>query len=154
MARWDEFERLAPEIAAGGRKLIYQHGIGLGYLATVRKDGGPRLHPFCPIIAAGGLYGLFVPSPKRYDLARDGRSAIHAFPADEVDDEFYVAARAHPEPSATVREAVAEVYRASGGNTNDTEDLFEFDIERALLATYKFRGDWPPLYQKWAAAGG
>ena len=154
MARWEEFERSAPDIAAGGRKLIYQYGIGLGFLATVRKDGGPRIHPFCPIIAAGGLYGFLVPSPKRHDLARDPRAAIHALSPEDVDDEFYLQVRARQEPDTAVREAVAEVYRATGGNTNDTELLFEFDIERALLATYKKRGDWPPLYRKWAAPGG
>jgi len=154
MARWEEFERLAPEIAEGGRNLIYQYGIGLGYLATVRKDGGPRIHPFCPIIAAGGLYGLLVPSPKRHDLARDPRAAIHALSPEEVDDEFYLAVRARREPDLAVLEAVAEVYRATGGDTNDTEMLFEFDIDRALLATYKHRGDWPPLYRKWSAPGG
>lgn len=154
MARWEEFERAAPELAEGGRKLIYQHGTGLGYLATVRKDGGPRIHPFCPILAAGGLYGLLIPSPKRDDLFRDGRAAIHAFPADEVDDEFYCAVLAHREPDPAVREAVAAVYRASGGDTNDSELLFEFDIRQALLATYRFRGDWPPKYLKWQAPQG
>jgi len=154
MARWEEFERSAPEIAEGGRKLIYQYGIGLGFLATVRKDGGPRIHPFCPIIAVGGLYGLLVPSPKRIDLIRDPRAAIHALSPEDVDDEFYLQVRARPEPDLAVREAVAEVYRSFGGDTDDTEMLFEFDIERALLATYKQRGDWPPLYRKWAAPGG
>ena len=153
MARWQEFENQAPEIAEGGRALIYQHGIGLGYLATVRKDGGPRIHPFCPSIAVGGLYGLLGPSPKRRDLARDPRAAIHAFPAEEVDDEFYLAVRARREPDAAICEAVTAVYRATGGNTSDDELLFEFDIERALLATYKHRGDWPPLYRKWADKG-
>lgn len=153
MARWQEFEQQAPEIAAGGRALIYQHGIGLGYLATVRKDGGPRIHPFCPIIAAGGLYGLIGPSPKRHDLRRDPRAAIHAFPAEAVDDEFFLQVLAMPIDVAAVRQAVVETYRATGGNTSNDELLFEFDIERALLATYEKRPSWPPLYRKWADKG-
>jgi hypothetical protein len=48
MATWSEFEQADPTMAAAGRKLLYQFGIGLGYLATVRKDGGPRVHPICP----------------------------------------------------------------------------------------------------------
>jgi hypothetical protein len=28
--------------------MLYHFGVPLGYLATVRRDGGPRLHPFCP----------------------------------------------------------------------------------------------------------
>ena len=56
MKRWNEFAAGKPEMAEAGRALIYQFRVGLGYLATVRKDGGPRVHPVCPIIANGGLY--------------------------------------------------------------------------------------------------
>jgi hypothetical protein len=47
MATWSEFSRSAPEIAELGRKQLLQFGLGLAFLATVRKDGGPRLHPVC-----------------------------------------------------------------------------------------------------------
>ena len=53
--------------------LLYQFGVGLAFLATVRRDGGPRVHPMCPLIHQGGLYGFFVPGPKQADLHRDGR---------------------------------------------------------------------------------
>ena len=154
MPRWNEFAAQAPEIAEQGRSLIYQFGIGLGFLATVRKDGGPRLHPFCPIQAAGGLYGLIIASPKRDDLLRNGQYAIHTFPKEESDDEFYLTGTAHREHDAAIREEVVASYRATGGNTNDDEWLFEFDIERVLLAIYKKRSEgntWPPTYSKWAA---
>jgi hypothetical protein len=68
--------------------------VGLGFLATVREDGGPRLHPVCPVIAVEGLYMFVVPSPKRADLRRDGRYALHSYPPEEVDDEFFVTGRA------------------------------------------------------------
>ena len=74
--RWDQFASERPEMAEAGRALIYQFKVGLGYLATVRKDGGPRVHPVCPVIANGGLY-VFVgnQTPKLHDLLRDGRYA-------------------------------------------------------------------------------
>jgi hypothetical protein len=151
MATWAQFARSAPEMAEAGRKLIYQLGDGFGFLATVRKDGGPRLHPFCPIITGGGLYGLIGPSPKRYDLLRDGRYAIHSMPPKDVDDEFYVTgASRRIEDEGTIRAARA-AYEATGGSTSDDDWLFEFDIERALLATYEPRPSWPPEYRKWAA---
>jgi len=53
VARWEDLERQAPELAGHGRRLLYQFGLGLGFLATIRPDGGPRLHPFCPIVADG-----------------------------------------------------------------------------------------------------
>jgi hypothetical protein len=42
-------------MAEAGYALLYQYRVGLGYLATVRKDGGPRVHPVCPVIARDGL---------------------------------------------------------------------------------------------------
>src|SRR5260370_27353557 len=108
--RWVDFEHEAPELAGAGRSLLYRFGPGLGYLATLRRDGAPRVHPVCPVVANGGLY-VFIGnhSPKRRDLVDDGRFALHTFPLPEVDDEFYVAGTAalaeEPSGRATVYEA-------------------------------------------------
>jgi hypothetical protein len=147
MARWEQFAEREPRLSEAGRALFYQYGPGLGFLATVRADGGPRMHPICPVIAEGGLYAFIVPSPKRGDLARDGRFAMHSFPAEATDDEFYIAGKAAPEADAAVRAAVADAYH---DDAKDEWRLFHFDIERALLSTYRFRGDWPPVYSKWS----
>ena len=153
MVSWGTFAQQAPEIAEGGHKLIYQYGIGLGFLATVRPDGGPRLHPFCPVVFERGLYGLIIPSPKRTDLHRDGRYAIHANQPEDVDDEFYVTGRARYIPDETLASKVRAAFVATGGTTTDDEELFEFDIERVLWAKYERRGQWPPVYRKWSAGG-
>jgi len=152
MARWNEFEQRSPEIAARGRALLYQHGIGLGYLATVRKDSGPRVHPFCPILTESGLYGLIAPSPKQADLLRDGRFALHTFPVPDRDDEFYLTGRVIDRRDRALVDHVRASFLACGGTSTADELLFEFDIEHALLATYKKRGEpnnWPPIYTKW-----
>jgi hypothetical protein len=151
MARWEDVERGAPELAAAGRRLLYQYGLGLGFLATVRRDGGPRLHPFCPIVAGGGLWGFIGPSPKRDDLRRDGRVAVHSFPPTEVDDEFYVQGRAVEVDDATVIRAVRAAYTAP--IQGDDELLFEILPERAMLATYGPRPCWPPTYSRWVEGG-
>ena len=152
MATWAEFEAAAPEMAAAGRALLYQFGPGLGYLATVRKDGGPRLHPFCPAIAEGGIFGLIIPSPKQDDLLRDGRYALHTFPKPDGDDEFYLTGTARRVDDPARRAAVLAAYLSTGATSEGTETFFEFDIERALLAIYPKRGDgpgWPPTYTTW-----
>ena len=139
-------------MADAGRALIYQFRVGLGYLATIRKDGGPRVHPVCPVIANDGLY-LFIgnQSPKVHDLRRDGRFALHSFPNPEVDDEFYVAGTVQQVDDADIRRVVYEAYTATGASTsNDT--LFELLLERALHAKYGPRPSWPPIYTKWIAA--
>jgi hypothetical protein len=152
MKRWCEFAEERPEMADAGRALIYQFRVGLGYLATIRKDGGPRVHPVCPVIANDGLY-LFIgnQSPKVHDLRRDGRFALHSFPNPEVDDEFYVAGTVQQVDDADIRRVVYEAYTATGASTsNDT--LFELLLERALHAKYGPRPSWPPIYTKWIAA--
>lgn len=51
---WTEFERQQPALADAGRRQLYQVGIGLAFLATVRPDGGPRVHPVCPVLSDAG----------------------------------------------------------------------------------------------------
>lgn len=155
--RWSAFEAAAPEMAAGGRKLLYQFGVGLGYLATVRRDGGPRLHPICPTFLDGGLYALIGPSPKRGDLRRDGRYALHSFSAVDRDDEFYLTGGVQALPDPALAERVRAAFVALGGHSDVSEELFELFVHRALLATYKKRGEpnnFPPRYEVWRAGEG
>src|SRR3954471_22496991 len=91
MTTWDEFAAAAPALAASGEGLLTQFGPGLAFLATVRGDGGPRLHPICPVVVDGELWAFIITaSPKCADLRRDGRFALHSFPAAETDDEFVI----------------------------------------------------------------
>ena len=141
-----------PTLANRGRQILYNSGVPLGYLATVRKDGGPRVHPFCPILCNGGLYGLIGPSPKQHDLIRDGRYAIHSFPLRDRDDEFYLTGHSVVRDEGSLEQTVRAAYEATGGGSVGSERLFEFMIERVLLSTYKERGEpdnWPPIYEKW-----
>jgi Pyridoxamine 5'-phosphate oxidase len=152
MKRWGELAAEAPELAEAGRALFYQYKIGLAYLATLRRDGAPRLHPVCVTLADGGLY-LFIgnASPKVHDLRRDGRCALHSFPVPDVDDEFMVGGRAERIDDPAVRRAAYRAYTATGATTqNDT--LFEVRIERALHARYGPRPSWPPAYTRWRCA--
>jgi len=146
---WAEFAAQAPELAEHGRRLLYQHGPGLAFLATVRRDGAPRLHPICPTIVDGGLYALIGASPKRGDLVRDGRYALHAHQGDQSDDEFFLAGRARRLDDAALREAVFAALTSTGVQPGAEDSLFEFRIERALHAAYASRGQWPPARTIW-----
>jgi hypothetical protein len=151
MRRWNEFAAESPGMAQAGHALIYQFRVGLGYLATVRRDSGPRVHPVCPVIASGGLY-VFVgnQSPKLHDLLRDGRFALHSFPNPEVHDEFYVSGRVRRVDDPEIRKIIHDAYTATGAFTTD-DTLFELWLERALHAKYGPRPSWPPAYRKWSA---
>ena len=80
MLNWGRFRRSAPELAAAGRELIYQNGVGLALLGTVRDDGGPRVHPVSPIVVEEGLYALLLVSPKLADLVLGQRSGLSRLP--------------------------------------------------------------------------
>ena len=155
MARWEDLERQAPEIAEQGRTLLYQHGCGLAYLATNRADGGLRIHPFCPVVTAGGIYGLIGDSPKRADLARGSKYAIHAFNKPNSDDEFMISGAVRRVYDADEIAAVSKAYHATGASSSGEEWTFEFLVERALLSLYETlpdgRQSWPPKYLKWSA---
>jgi hypothetical protein len=151
---WGEFAAAAPEMAAGGRRLLYQWGLGLGFLATVRPDGGPRLHRMCPIIHDDGLYAFITDSPKRRDLLRDGRYALHTEGPPDNDDEFYVTGRAVVVPPDDARQE--PIYKqfmeerklevAPGAISDDI--LFELLLERVLYGVTTGHGA-PPEFTFW-----
>src|SRR5882672_7428615 len=108
MMTWKEFATAQPELAEVGRSLLFQFKVGLAFLATVRKDGAPRLHPVCPVLSNDHLFVLVPPtSPKRRDLLRDGRYALQTFPQPKPgSDEFYIAGKTILVEDATTRAAV------------------------------------------------
>jgi hypothetical protein len=51
---------------------------GLGLLATLRRDGSPRISGIEPLFADGELWlGMMPDSRKEADLRKDGRFALH-----------------------------------------------------------------------------
>jgi hypothetical protein len=127
---WSTFAAASPRIAADIRALLELYGQAFGYLATVRHDGGPRVHPVSPVIAEGGLYCFVTLSPKRRDLERDGRYALHAYPAENSDDEAYVAGRVRPVTDELRRLRLARLHRAA---PDIDWKLFELAIDVAML---------------------
>jgi hypothetical protein len=107
MLTWAAFRLARPDLAQAGRDLLYQVGVGLAFLATVRPDSGPRLHPFCPLVTDDALVAFIIPSPKQRDLHRDGRYALHSFPTPDNEDAFYLTGRVRLVEDATDRECSA-----------------------------------------------
>lgn len=154
MLGWAEFQRVRPDLAAAGRRLLYQFGVGLAFLATVRADGGPRLHPICPLVTDDALLGFLQPSPKRADLHRDGRYALHAFPPEDNEDAFSVNGRAVLVDDRTRRQAATAQFLAERKLTAappdfDAQDLFEFYLQRCPWTQTSGHGDWNPRHTIW-----
>jgi hypothetical protein len=156
MKSWFEFCQEAPELAKLGRSLLFPFHphIGLAFLATLRKDGAPRLHPVSLVLSNHHLYVLIPPtSPKCSDLQRDGRYAMQAFPSQEDKDneEFYLAGRAEPIRDIPMRQALVA---DTGILAEESEVLFELYLDRAMH-TKLVEQDTPqehPIHTKWRAS--
>lgn len=147
MATWATFAAAAPRIAAVGERLLHWRGeIAEGLLASVQGDAPPRVHPIYVRVVDGRLYGFIGRSAKRKDLEQDGRYALHAHQDPNVPDEFEVRGRASIVPPGAAHEAVAAAWYFE---TGDAYELFEFDVESAVLGERASQDDWPPVYATW-----
>ena len=140
MLTWGEFRSVRPDLGAAGHRLFYNVGIGLGFLATVRSDGGPRVHPICPILTDDHLYALILPGPKLNDLLRDRRFALHSetVPPPNQDDGFYLAGVPVEVTDPSTWEQVATQFLAERQLRArwpgfEEQVLFEFLFDRCLL---------------------
>jgi hypothetical protein len=154
MRSWLEFSEIRPDLAQDGRDLLYDLGVGLGFLATTRRDGGPRVHPVCPVIGANGLFVFVVPSPKQRDLHRDGRYALHTFPLERNEDAFYVTGAARYVEDDAVRRRLGHQFseeRSSLGvpAPGPEQHLFELHIDSAMLTRTTGHGDPEPQHTIW-----
>lgn len=158
MLTWGNFRQARPDLAEAGRALLYQFGVGLALLATVRRDGGPRVHPMCPVITDDGLFAFIIPSPKLNDLVRDGRYAMHGFPPAESEDAIYLTGSAETRLDASLRRSLATVFLSERGWSSqppgfEDQGLFEFLIDSCLLTKTTGHGDHEPKHTVWKAGG-
>lgn len=141
---WQLLEEQQPELAAFGLQRLDGK---VAYLATLRKDGSPRVHPMTPIIGEGHFFVFMEPtSPKGHDLRRDGRYAIHCSVTDTSGEsgEFILTGRAHPVEGAELR---ALAVRLCSYSPAERYVLFEFELESASATSYK--DDGQPVRQAW-----
>ena len=140
MASWDELAQLRPELMARARALFLIEQpdapgpAGLGYLATIRLDGGPRLHPISPAVLDGRLYAFILRrSPKAGDLLADARFALHSWPLPFRDDGFDDEEVAFTGRARLIEDDVLQGrVGAAVGDDPAKGVVFELDIETAL----------------------
>ena len=81
MTSWKDVETAAPELAAALQARFAAHRHAL--LATLRRDGSPRISGIETSFRGGDLWLAMMPdSRKAADLRRDPRFALHAAPVD------------------------------------------------------------------------
>lgn len=142
---WNIFEENAPELA----RLVFEKlNRKIAYLATLKKDGSPRLHPVTPFIGNGMLFIFTEPSsPKIRDLQRDGRYALHCSVGGEGPlIEILVSGEAVVISNPHVRREQAESIAASPVVT-DRYFLFEFQVNHVLVVEYD--EERKPVVHRW-----
>lgn len=133
---WKTFAYESPELAAFGRDRLLKSA---AYLATIKADGAPRVHPVTPIIGDGLFVFMEPGSPKGHDLRRDSRYALHCGVEDNSggDGEFVVHGRARLAEDAAIR-AQAE---ASASYTPAARYiLFELEVTSVQSTIYADSG--------------
>jgi len=130
---WKEFEEDSPQLASLGYERLNRK---IAYLAILKKDGSPRLHPVTPFIENGMLFMFTEPSsPKIRDLRRDGRYALHCSVNREGPlVEFLVSGNAEEISDLIVRAQAESI--AAAPVVNDSYVLFEFQVKRVLMVEY------------------
>jgi hypothetical protein len=152
MARWAEFEQSAPDLAASGRRrLVGADGGAIGFIATVSRDGLPRMAPVCPIFCERDVYlSVGIDTPKKFDLLNSGRYVLHAF-LGENDEEFQIAGRAllvkHVEERERVHASIQFSFKPD-------DPVFRLEIDRCLWGYWENVGkpDTRPVRRRWRAA--
>ncbi|HET6966175.1 MAG TPA: hypothetical protein VFH58_15470 [Acidimicrobiales bacterium] len=157
MTRWSEFAALRPDLEPVARGMLYQHGLGLGFLATVRADGGPRVHPICPVLA-DNLYAFIVPGPKLADLRRDGRYALcsETCAPPRHDDNVYLTGVIEELNDAPLRERLTTQILAERNIIEpwpgfDQEPMLELRLDRVLITLTEDRDGLPAGHTVWTS---
>lgn len=147
MATWQDLTVQDPELAAAASALLSVPGTGFGYLATVDRTGGPRIHPVMPVWVEGTMVLFVAPSPKLADLRRDGRYALHSTGSADVDDELMVADHAVLREDDVALRAAATA--ACPFVPPADHVLVELLLDRVMWAHYEPRGVFAPQYRVW-----
>ncbi|HEX7104330.1 MAG TPA: hypothetical protein VF218_00045 [Acidothermaceae bacterium] len=119
---WGAFAAAEPELAAFVASRLTA---APAYLATVRANGAPRVHPVTPIVTATGLFLFMEPtSPKSADLRERGSFALHNGVPDNAGTggEAFVSGAGHEIADDAVR---ATVVAAASYRPGDHYLLFE-----------------------------
>ena len=106
------------------------------YLATLRKNGYPRVHPFTPFVASGRLFAFMEPtSPKGADLQRNGHYAMHSLVSDMngTNGEFMITGRALLVTDPSTRSLAV---KGCPYTPQARYICFEFKIEECITNTY------------------
>ena len=145
----------APELAELVQNRM--NATGLGLLATLRKDGSPRISGIEPSFSDGELWlGMMENSMKARDLQRDPRMALHNATVDKevTDGDVRVSGRAIEAVDTATKLAFLAAFReANGYGPPDDDPMHLFKIDITEVMSIQPGGDHLVI-QSWTPAQG
>jgi general stress protein 26 len=151
MARWREIVTAEPEFATRVQALFDAHRHKI--LATLRKDGSPRVSGIEAAFADGDVWIGSMPDARKVaDLARDPRLALHCSSDDPPEDPTTWVGDAKLAGRAVVIDDT-ERLKSMGEGGDGSGVLYRIDITEVVLTGM---GDPPDhlLVQVWTPAQG
>jgi len=151
--RWSDIEHAQPRLAGLAQRSLIGPGVVL--VATIRRDGTPRLSPVEPYVLDGDLWlSMMWQSAKARDLLRDPRILVHSVIAsrDGAEGELKMRGAARAEHDQSVQRRYADAVAADLGWNPQPGRFHPFavDISHVTFISYNnATGDqhvamWPP----------
>jgi|TARA_B100001079_G_scaffold261352_1_gene262408 hypothetical protein len=144
---WEKLDHEAPEVAAFGKSRIDGK---VSYLATVRGDGFPRIHPVTAIVGESRCFMFAEPgSSKVKDFRSNDHFCLHCGMSDSSGSsgEFQITGEVIQIEDDQIRAEAESIcsYRPAGRYL-----LYELKISEAIATAY--RGGRPNR-KRWTASG-
>ena len=150
---WSEMEGFQPRLAGLGRRRLLEPGVVL--VATIRRDGTPRISPVEPFVLDGILWlSMLWQSKKAADLTRDPRILVHSVVTsrDGGEGEFKIRGTAREEHDLAVQRRYAGAVAGSLGWSPEPGRFHLFAVSIGQVAFIRYEeatGDqhaamWPP----------
>lgn len=151
--RWSDIEYAQPRLAGLAQQRLIGPGVVL--VATIRRDGTPRLSPVEPYVLEGALWlSMMWQSAKARDLLRDPRILVHSVitSRDGAEGELKIRGTARAEHDQAVQRRYADAVAADlGWNPQPGRfHLFAVDINHVIFISYdtatgaQHVAIWPP----------
>jgi hypothetical protein len=154
MTSWNEVVAAAPEVAELAQARI--EATGLALLATIRRDGSPRICGVEPLFARGELWlGMMPESRKALDLQRDPRLALHNATVDKhvTEGDIRISGRGVEITDEAEKDEMREAFAdANDGQPPPPGPMHLFRVDVTEVSTLKPAGDH--LAMAWWRPGG
>lgn len=142
MTNWNDLRTECPDLAAVAQARI--DATGLAFMATLRRDGAPRISGIEPLFALDELWlGMMPGSRKARDLQRDPRLTLHNASVDKAvtEGDVRISGRGIEVTDPATETAVREAFAAHTGYAPPEGPMHLFRVDVTELVTIRAAED-------------